>query len=354
MKKLFYWCSLAFLAACVAGCDKEAEAVAEASPAPVEAPSFDDLMRTGLFAIAQKDADAAAEAAAKALEIQSESAEARLLAGQAACLKQDYEQARAQFAAIIKEKSLPDALRAKAYAGMGTIEFVQHDVDAARISFFQARRLDYRNAAAWYYLGLIYRDVYRFYEAAEEHFRMFARLSKPDDARAKKVNYEIVPELRRTLAGIAAARPGASTSKPNQAASLLQEAQALEDKKQLTAATKKYAAAFAADPQSYAAALGYARLVRRTDKTKEGVRKAILAYRAAIDQKPAVQKTYLEVARLARENQFWVQAVEIMNRAIAHDPQNKEALDQLIGALIKAGNGKLAAAWSEYRKDLGR
>ena len=43
-----------------------------------------------------------------------------------------------------------------------------------------------------------------------------------------------------------------------------------------------------------------------------------------------------------------------MNRAIAHDPKNKEALDQLIGALIKAGNTKLASAWAEYRKDLGR
>ena len=96
MKKLFYWCSLAFLAACVAGCGKESETVAETPPAPVEAPSFDDLMRTGLSAIAQKDAAAAAEAAAKALELQSESAEARLLAGQAACLRQDYEQARAQ------------------------------------------------------------------------------------------------------------------------------------------------------------------------------------------------------------------------------------------------------------------
>ena len=122
----------------------------------------------------------------------------------------------------------------------------------------------------------------------------------------------------------------------------------------MSAATKKYAAAYAADPLSYAAALGYARLLRRVDKSKEGVRKAILAYRAAIDQKPAVQKNYLEVARLARENQLWVQAVEIMNRAVAHDPQNKEALDQLIGALIKAGNGKLANAWAEYRKDLGR
>ena len=43
-----------------------------------------------------------------------------------------------------------------------------------------------------------------------------------------------------------------------------------------------------------------------------------------------------------------------MNRAVAHDPQNKEALDQLIGALIKAGSVKLANAWAEYRKDLGK
>ena len=352
MKRLFYWCSLAFLAACAAGCGKEAEAVAETAPAPAAAPDFDALVRAGASGIAQKDAAAAAEAAAKALALRPESAEARLLAGQAACLKKDYEQARAHFAAVIKEKSLPDALRAKAYAGRGTVEFVRHDVDAARISFFQARRLDYKNEAAWYYLGLVYRDVYRFYEAAEEHFRMFARLSKPDDPRAKKVNYEIVPELRRTLAGIAAARPGASSSKPNQAAALIQEAQALEEKGQLAAATKKYGAAFAADPQSYAAALGYARLVKRTDKTKEGVRKSMLAYRAAIDQKPAVQKNYLEVARLARENQLWAQAVEIMNRAVAHHPDKRGALDQLIAALQKTGNSKLANAWSEYRKDL--
>lgn len=183
---------------------------------------------------------------------------------------------------------------------------------------------------------------------------MFARMSRPDDPRAKKVNYEIVPELRRTLASIAAARPGAGSGKPAEAAALIQEAQALEAKSQLTAAKKKYAAAYMADPLSYEASLGYARMLRRTDKSKEGVRKAILAYRAAIDQKPAVQKNYLEVARLARENQLWAQAVEIMNRAVAHDPRNKEALDQLIGALIKAGNTKLASAWAEYRKDLGR
>ena len=183
---------------------------------------------------------------------------------------------------------------------------------------------------------------------------MFARLSKPGDPRAEKVNYEVVPELRKTLARIAAARPGASSGKPSVAAVLIREAEELEAKNKLTAAKKKYADAYAADPMSYAAALGYARILRSTDKSAEGVRKAIRAYRAAIDQKPAVQKNYLEVARLARENKLWVQAVEIMNRAVAHDPQNKEALDQLIGALIKAGSVKLANAWAEYRKDLGK
>ena len=354
MKRLLYWSTMAFLAACVAGCGKDAEDVAKANAATATAPDLGEIVRAGASALAQKDVAAAEDAVAKALELKPESAEAWLLAGQAACMKQDYERARACFASIIKEKSLPNALRAKAYAGKGTVEYLQHDVDAARISFFQARRLDFKNEAALYYLGLIYRDVYRFYEAAEEHLRMFARMSRPDDPRAKKVNYEIVPELRRTLASIAAARPGAGSGKPAEAAALIQEAQALEAKSQLTAAKKKYAAAYMADPLSYEASLGYARMLRRTDKSKEGVRKAILAYRAAIDQKPAVQKNYLEVARLARENQLWAQAVEIMNRAIAHDPKNKEALDQLIGALIKAGNTKLASAWAEYRKDLGR
>ena len=43
-----------------------------------------------------------------------------------------------------------------------------------------------------------------------------------------------------------------------------------------------------------------------------------------------------------------------MNRAIAHHPQNITALDQLIAALLKTGNEKLAKAWIEYRRDLGR
>lgn len=354
MKMTLQACYIALFATLVAGCGKESPAPADApAQAPDAAAQLNALVNAGVAAIAQKDSAAATDAAEKALALQPESAEACLMAGQAACLRQDFKQARSLFTSVITNK-LPAVLRAKAYAGLGTVEFLQHNPDIARISFLQARRLDIKNDAAWYYLGLIYRDVYRFYEAADEHFKMFARLSRSDDPRANKVTFEILPELRKTLASIAASRPGSSSGKPGVAAALIREAEELVAKNNLPAAKKKYADAYAADPMSYAAALGYARILVKTDKSPEGVRKAILAYRAAIDQKPAVHKNYLEVAHLARENKLWVQAVEIMNRAVAHVPDKTEVLDQLISALIKTGNSKLANAWHEYRKNFGK
>ena len=53
-----------------------------------------------------------------------------LLAGQAACLRQDYDEARAQFSSVVKAKTLPNVLRAKAYVGLGTVDYVQHEADA--------------------------------------------------------------------------------------------------------------------------------------------------------------------------------------------------------------------------------
>jgi tetratricopeptide (TPR) repeat protein len=165
---------------------------------------------------------------------------------------------------------------------------------------------------------------------------------------------KVIPDLRAAIQRAAAEIPGVATRNPETAAKLLAEAQALEEKKRLPQAKKKYAAAFEADPLSYPVALGYARLLKRTETSAEGVDKALLAYRAVIDQRPAVQKNSLEAARLAYANRRWATAVRIMDRAVAHDPLNKESIDVLIGALMKAGNDKLAKAWGEYRKDLGR
>lgn len=350
MKRLFLACQLVVLAACIAGCGKDPAAEAAAPAATDKGPDFDTLMRTAVAGVAQKDAAAATASATKALELQPESAEAHLLAGQAACLRQDYDEARAQFSSVVKAKTLPNVLRAKAYVGLGTVDYVQHEADAARISFLQARRLDNSNEAAWYYLGMIYRDIFHFEEAAQEHFQMFVGLSaKSDNPRTKKVKEDILPELYSN----AAARAKARTGNAGKAAALIQEAQAQRDKNRLTEAVKKYAEARKADPQSDVAALGYAQLVTSTDKTAEGARKAIQAYHDVIALKPGGLDYYLKAAQLARAFDFKIQAVEIMNRAIAHHPQNPKVLDQLIAALLKTGNDKLAKAWGEYRKDLG-
>ena len=350
MKRLFLACQLVVLAACIAGCGKDPAAEVAAPAATDEGPDFDTLMRTAVAGVAQKDAAAATASAAKALELQPESAEAHLLAGQAACLRQDYDEARAQFSSVVKAKTLPNVLRAKAYVGLGTVDYVQHEADAARISFLQARRLDNSNEAAWYYLGMIYRDIFHFEEAAQEHFQMFVGLSsKSDNPRTKKVKEDILPELYSN----AAARAKARTGNAGKAAALIQEAQAQRDKNRLTEAVKKYAEARKADPQSDVAALGYAQLVTSTDKTAEGARKAIQAYHDVIALKPGGLDYYLKAEQLARAFDFKIQAVEIMNRAIAHHPQNPKVLDQLIAALLKTGNDKLAKAWGEYRKDLG-
>ena len=346
-----------FLAVFGAGCGKDAEpapAKTDAANAATEE-SLDAVVNHGVSAVAQKDATGAAAAAKAALERAPDSAEAHLLAGQAAYLKRDYERARKEFDAVAKERSLPKSLRSKGYAGLGLIEFVQHEIEVARILFLQAQLLDYKNESTWYHLGLIYRDTYQFHEAALEQFQMFTRLSRPDNPLVEKVGRELIPELRKSIQRSAAERPGASGRDPGRAAKLYEEAQTLEAKNKTSLAKKKYADALAADPLSYPAALRYAQLLK-TGKTAEEVDKALVAYRVAIDQRPSVQKNYMEAARLAYGKKRYATAVQILNRAVAHDPRpkNGESLDVLIAALKMAGNGKLAKSWSAYRAELGK
>lgn len=357
MKQHIKLCSLLFLAACAAGCGKKEKGVvdAEQPPASPESTDFDSLMKKGVNSVAQRETGTAIEVATKALELRPESAEAHLLAGQAAYQGEDFKQARENFSAIVKEMSLPSALRAKAYVGLGQVHFAEHKYDLARISFLQANWLDPQNEAALYCLGRVYSSErnYHFLVAARDLYQMFECLSErshPGNSRAKRVREKIIPELSREIA----AQKEPNTGNATKAAQLVQEARLLREKKQLTAAKKKYDEARKTDPQSYYAALGYAELVRETEKTSEGVKKAIEAYMKASFLKPGLPENYLEAARLARTNNFSIQAAEIMNRAIAHHPQNREVLDQLIAALQKNGQKDLSDAWDEYRKALKR
>ncbi|MGN0846638.1 MAG: tetratricopeptide repeat protein [Kiritimatiellia bacterium] len=286
-----------------------------------------------------------------AREICPESAEARLIDGQVAYLKKDYARALGDFAAVAGEKSLSATLRSEALAARGVVEMAQGENELARISLLRAMRLNRRNAAAWYHLGVLSRNS-GFNEAALEQFDMAARFSDPREARTKRLSRDVIPALRGAIQKAAASKPGVAKRDPGAAAKLLGEGEALQKKKMIRAAIKKYEAAFAADPLSDVAAVKYAYLLALNDKSAAAVDKALAAYRAASEQRPERQSNYLAAARLAYANGRWATAAKIMNRAVAHDPENRQTLDLLIAALQKAGKGKLAEAWTAYRADV--
>ena len=348
--------SFLLMAVCVAvlaGCDEKESPAAPQQPAAVVQESGEECLQRAIDKLTEDapDLDAADAAVRKAVELLPDSAEARLVDGQVAYRKKDYKRALADFNAVAGEKSLPNALRAKAFVARAVVEIAENEFDAARLTLFRALRLDRRNAAMWYHLGLLSRNTYHFDEAAVEQFEMAARLSDPKDPRTQKVRDE-VRAARAALTAAAAADPVAAKRDASMAAKLIAEADALRKKKMIRAAIKKYEAAFAADPFSYRAAHETAYLLSLNDKTEGGVDKALLAYRAAIDQRPAVQENYYAAAQLAYANKRWATTVSILNRAIAHDPENLKTLDLFIAALQKAGKGKQSEAWKAYRQEL--
>ncbi len=349
MKRLFQFCSLLFLAVCAAGCGKDSTVDAEATAAEPEPTDFDSVVRRGIAGVARKDADAATAAAAKALESCPYSAEAHLLAGQAACLRKDFDEARRQFS-LVALASLPAAVRAKAYVGLGTVDFAQGQHDMSLVAFLRARLLDAGNEAAWYYLGRIYNEDNGFRKPAEDCFKKFAELSEqsqPGNSRAKNVKENILPEIARSDA-----QAHAVGGNGTQSARLVQQAKLQESKAQLTKAKKNYEEALKLDPQSHVAAQGYARLVGKTENTVEGVRKAIRAYGAAIALNPDALSLYREAGRFAYQKKRYMQAVEIMKRAIAYHPGDLDSIDMLVGALKRVGSTKLATAWGGYRDEI--
>lgn len=299
------------------------------------------------------DVNGAAEAAAKALELRPDSAEARLVDGQAAYLKKDYRRALEDFTAVTSDKSLPAAIRSEAWSARGVVEMAQEIPESARISFLRAMLLNRRNASAWYHLGVLSRDVYRIPESAHEQFQMAGRLLDARDPRAKKISRDILPSVRKTLnAANSAGKADLSKRDPAAATKLLADAKSMRSRKMVTMATKKIEEAFAADPLSGPVALEYARIKTIRAKTPADVDKILDAYGVAINHNPAAQAVYLEAAQLAYKHGRWSTTVAIMDRAVAHDPENRQTLDLLVAALQKAGKSKQAEAWKSFRADL--
>ena len=280
-------------------------------------------------------------------------ADVRMLDAQIAWHAKDYAKASEGFSSIAKETTLPPDIRAQALAGLGVVEMTCENPDLARIALLSAIRLDRRNAAAWYHLGLLYRDGFGYLEAALEQFEIFVRLEASASPRVQKVQRTIIPALKEAVARAAADRPGASKRDSAACANALVKAEAAVKKGALKDAVKAYQSACSADPLSYPAALGLGQTLLKADATKTGLVKALEAYKAACSLRPSAVSTFLATGNLAARLGYHAQAVQVYSRAIAANPTSLEALDGLIRSLRRIGSKtSLAQAYQRYRDSL--
>lgn len=319
--------------------------------------NFEARINLAIIGLRLGNVDGAAKAAAEARTLRPDSAEALLVDGQSAYLKQDYPRAIADFNVVAKTSALPAEMRSDALSSRAVVEIAMEDYDAARITLFTALRLNPKNPAAHYHLGYVYRDKYHFDAAALDRFTAAAGQMDAGDERTQKLRREVIPALLGKLQRETASRPGAKDRKPADAAKLVAEGNDLRAKKRITNAVKKYEAAMKADPFSSEAALKYADLLSQNlpkgaTERKKAAEKILGAYRVAIDERPGNQTAYLKAAQLAYNCEMWSTAAMFMDRALAYSHENVKALDLLISSLRKAGKKKQAEMWNAYRQSL--
>ena len=297
----------------------------------------------------------AQEAIGRVAENSDGDADVTLLKSQIAWHAKDYAAASSGFTEIANDPKLEASVRAQGWAGLGVVEMTCDNHHLARIAFLRAIRLDRRNAAAWYHLGLLYRDGFGYLEAALEQFEIFVRLEEEASPRVQKVQRTIIPALKEQISRAATERPGAAKRNSSVAATSIATAESALKKGNAKAAREAYQQALAADPLSYPAALGLAKAWEKTDATKAGQQKAFEAYKSACALSPSAVSTFLAAGSLATKLGLTLQAVEIYSRAVAANPVSLEAIDGLIRALRKSGGKtKVTEAYQRYRDSLGK
>ena len=291
----------------------------------------------------------------KAIAIAGDDTDVRLLKAQIDWHAKSYEDAAKGFSGIAEDSRLEASVRAQGWAGLGVVEMTCDNHHLARVAFLRAIRLDRRNAAAWYHLGLLYRDGFGYLEAALEQFEIFVRLEEEASPRVQKVQRTIIPALKEQISRAATERPGAAKRNSSVSATAIATAESALKKGNAKAAREAYQQALAADPLSYPAALGLAKAWEKTDATKAGQQKAFENYKIACLLRPSAVSTFLTTGSLAVRLGYSSQAVEIYSRAIAANPTSLEAIDGLIRVLRKGGKAdKVTIAYQKYRDSLGK
>jgi len=277
----------------------------------------------------------------------------RLVKAHVAWHMKEYDEADKIFGGIAADASLGPETQAQGWVGQGIVEMARERPDLARVAFLMAIRLDRRTAAAWYHLGLLYRDSFVYLEAALEQFEIFVRLEAAASPRVQKVQRTFIPDLKEAIARREVDRPGVSKRDSAASAAALAKGDAEMKKGAFKNARLRYKEALAADPLSYPAALGMAKVLQRSDSSASGKRSALEFYRLACSLRPGAVSTFITAGTFAAQVGSHAQAVEIFSRAVAASPTSLEALDGLIRALQRVGGRRQdAQAYQRYRDAL--
>ena len=330
--------------------DLRAAAMLFKTAADKNATNLTARVRLSLVNLDLGELQAAKDAAESALELDPACAEARLLDGHIAYLEKDYGRARKDFSDVAQAGQLTGSLRSQALAARAVMEIAENKFDEARLTLWRAVRLDRRNPAAWYHLGHLSRDTYRFEDAALEQFEMAGRLMR-DPARAKAIARDTIPALRESLRAKIATKPGAAKRDPGAAAKLVSEGEAISNKDPKKAAAK-FAEAYGKDPLSYSAAWNHAKSLIASSKTDADTMKALTAFQDAIDQRPNSQETYRTAARAALSRNRPIRAEKFLSQALSHDPENRATLDIYVQTLRRLGKNAEAKLYEAYLKEL--
>ena len=297
--------------------------------------------------------DAAREYIGRAAALAGGDVDVRLVQAQVEWHAKNYDAAAKTFTGIAEDAALAPELRAQGWTGLGVVEMSREKPDVARTCFLRATRIDRKNAAAWYHLGLLYRDSFGYPEAALEQFEIFVRLEESASPRVQKVQRSVIPAIKETIARTTADLPGVASRDSSASSTEISKAEAALKRKDFRTARSRYEAALKADPLSYPAAFGLAQAWQQTDRTRSGQMKALENYKRACVLRPGSVKTFLTAGALAARLGLHAQAVETYSRAVAASPTSLEALDGLIRALGRVGGrAKDAKAYQGYRDSL--
>jgi len=279
-------------------------------------------------------------------------ADVAMLSGQVAWHAKDYKRAAKIFLALATDMNQDPAVRSDARSAIGIIEMTCSHYHLARLAFLRAILLNRQNAAAWYHLGLLYRDGFGYLEAALEQFEIYVRLEVTASPRVQKVQRTVIPALKEQIAHAATEHPGVARRDSSASAAAIAKAETATKKGRHKEARQSYEEALKADPLSYEAAIGLAKTWEKLDSSPAGLAKAFENYKIACQLHPGTISTFLTAGALAMRLGYHLQALEIYSRAVAAGPTSLEAIDGLIRAMRKTGKSNEAQSYQIYRDSL--